>query len=328
MKAIVVILLSVLIAAVYSQQTDSYVTESTTIAPGNMSMGYFQNIPRPGGDIIITGLSFQIFNAATNITVSIEDVYNHHLGLFAILGGGNYSVIAGIGAEGERTPINFPKGYGVHVPANAPIWMDYDFINIWGLASNAEMTVYVGYNITWIPTTKSIKQLTYLLLDVTGFPNGNVTYSVPNSCPQTQGIYTKQLTFTWTYPTATIVYLIGHLHIGAALVTLQDSKGELICKADPTYDSMNFINSMGTCEPAGIQFVQGDAYTMSVEYYCKGYMQAMGMLQVWISSDTITQYAHALTRGQFELVTARPYASSDSFNFPVPKNLLHNLTNK
>jgi len=305
-------------------QTDSYVTESTTIAPGNMSMGYFQNIPRPGGDIIITGLSFQVFNAATNISVEIEDVYNHHLGVVAILGQNNYTFIAGIGAEGERTPIVFPKGYGVHVPAKAPFWMEYDFINIWGLASNAEMTVYVGYNITWIPAPQPIKPLTYLLLDVTGFPNGNVTFNVPNSCPQSQGIYSKQLTFTWPYPTATIVYMIGHLHIGAAAVTLQDSKGNVICKADPTYDSMNFINSMGTCAPVGEQFMQGDAYTLTAEYHCQGYMKVMGMFQVWIASDTVTHYDPALQRTQNQLVTVTPYTHIEAFNFPVHHNLLHN----
>jgi len=289
-----------------------------------MSMGFFKNIPRPGGDVIITSLSFQVYNAATNTTIEIEDVYNHHLAIFAITGGNNYTFIAGIGAEGERTPIVFPKGYGIYLAGNLPLWMDYDFINIWGLAALADMTVYVGYNITWVPSSKSMKQLTYVLLDVTGFPKGNVTFDIPSSCPQTNGIYTKQLIFTWIYPTANIIYMLGHLHIGSAVVTLQDSKGNVICKADPTYDSMNFINSMGACYPSSYQFINGENYTMNVEYYCKGYQQVMGMLQTFLYAEEGTQFDPALLRAPFEYVKPRSYTEPTIRNFPAPK-LLQNF---
>jgi len=324
MKAIVVILLSIILASVCAQQTDSYLTETVTIAPGNMSMGLFQNIPRPGGAVIITEVSFQVFNAATNTTLNIEDVYNHHIDIFALTGGKNYTYIAGIGAEGERTPISFPKCYGIYLQANAPLWMAYDFINIWGLAALADMTVYVEYNITWVPVSTSMKQLSYVLLDVTGFPNGTIYYNVPNSCPQTQGIYTKQLTFTWPYPTASAIYLLGHIHIGSSVIILQDSKGNILCKADPTYDSMNFVISMGTCEPTNTQFVKGESYTLIVEYYCKGYQQVMGLLQAWIYSEESIEFDSALQRGIFEFIKPRSHHIIPTYNFPAP-SLLQNL---
>jgi len=197
----------------------------------------------------------------------------------------DYTILAGIGAEGERTPIVIPSGYGISVAADSKFYIAYDFINLWGIPAVANVSLYVVYNLTWIPVSQSVTNLVMILLDVTGFPNGTATFNIPDSCPQTNNVYTKQLTFTWPYENVDVVYLVGHLHIGSISIALTNSKSQVICKAVPSYDPFGFVDSMGTCStPSNGEFVTKSSYTITVEYGCNGYQEVMGMLIGYITA--------------------------------------------
>jgi len=290
MKCFVLCCFVLLLQLVAAQQTQSYKTGVVTLIPKNMTSGYFVNVQRPAGELMITEVSFQVYDADTNMPIPIEDVYNHHVGLLEVYAVGNnsfnFSMLAAIGAEGDRTPITIPKGYGIYAMANSYFYITYDFINLWGIPAVANISVYVVYNISWVPYDSSIKSLLWILIDVTGFPNGTVYFDIPDSCPQTNNIYTKQLTFTWPYPDAQIVLFIGHVHIGSVSVSLTNSKSQTICKNVPTYDPYGFVDSMGTCVlPSNGQFTTNSQYTIAAEYECNGYQQVMGMLIGYLVAD-------------------------------------------
>jgi len=76
-------ILSVLLGA--QEQSQSFKTSVISIPPKNMSMGYFVDVPRPTGAIMLTGIAFQMYNAETNMPYPIEDVYNHHIFFARIL---------------------------------------------------------------------------------------------------------------------------------------------------------------------------------------------------------------------------------------------------
>jgi len=287
---IVIILVSLFLLAcsIAGQQTDVYFTPViNNLAPGNMTMGYFYDIAKPGEAMYVTGYSFQIYNALNNETVPVEDVYLHHIFLIEFFKDGNKSanVIAGTGGQATRTPHDFPKGYGILVPVDAVLIMSYDLINTWGVAAMANISVYIGYNLTWVPASQKFKNLIWILIDVTGFPVGNTTYNVPSSCPKTNNVYTKTLTFTWPNVTSDIIYAIGHIHIGGLSSTLTDHTGAIICQSEADYNNYGYLNVVNPCTPTNSQFVKGASYTLSVNYACAGYGDVMGMMALWYSLD-------------------------------------------
>jgi len=286
MKVTAVLLVCYLafIGVVFAQQTDVYFTDDVVVPPGAMTEGTFLNLPRPPGDIFVTSLSFQVYCSLTNETIPIEDVYVHHLFLIANTSS-DYTILGGLGGQEDRNPLTVPKGFGIYLASNARIIIFYDFINTWGVAASANVTLYIGYNLTWVPNSKSIRNVLWILIDVTGFPNGNGTFKVPNSCPTTNGVYTRQLTFTWPNATSDAVFLIGHLHIGGLSSTLTDSAGAVMCKTLATYDPFNYVENLNSCVPQNMQFVKGNSYTLTIEYKCNGYQNAMGMMAIYYADQ-------------------------------------------
>jgi len=289
MKATIVLLLCLIaIIGVFAQQTDIYYTNDVVVPPGGMTEGALLNLARPPGAIFITGLSFNVFAALTNETIPIEDVYVHHMFLMANVSS-NYLILGGLGGQAERRPLIAPEGFGIFVPANAELFIFYDFINTWGVAAACNVTLYVGYNITWVPGSSPLRNILWILIDVTGFPNGNGTFTVPNSCPKTNGVYTRQLTFVWPNATSQLVNLIGHIHIGGLSSTLTDSSGNVICKTVATYDPYNYIDTLNNCQPKNMQIIKGNSYTLTIEYKCNGYQNAMGMMAIYYADDMSNQ---------------------------------------
>jgi len=102
---------------------------------------------------------------------------------------------------------------------------------------------------------------------------------------KTNGIYTKQLTFTWPNATCDAIFLVGHLHIGGASSTLTDNEGNILCKTVATYDPYNYIGYLNNCTPLSTQLVKGKSYTLTIEYNCHGYHNVMGMMAIYYSVD-------------------------------------------
>jgi len=270
---------------VTAEQTDVYFSPVVSLAPGEFQVGAWNGIPKPGEDVIIVGLSYQIYSALTNETVPIEDVYLHHLFFIEFYpSSNNYSLIAGGSGVAEHKPFSMPSGYGIYLKADSLLILEYEFVNTWGVAAMANYSVYVGYNITWVPVSQKLKTLDWILIDVTGFPVGNFTYNVPDSCPQTNGVYTRQISFTWPNVTSEIAIVAGHMHVGGISVTLCDSKGNVICKSVASYNNYGYIETISPCYVLpNTLLVQGQTYTLSVAYACNGYGDVMGLGAIYYS---------------------------------------------
>jgi hypothetical protein len=258
-----------------------------TMSPGQEMEGYTTDIPRPSGDFGLQAVSFEVTDE-TGTPIEHHDFHLHHI----VMHNGNRDDHACpgeterfIAAGQEKTPIGpFPDGYAYPIAAGDRLDAVYHLMDT-RASGEGEMRVYIEYEMTYLPGASGYRPLTPYFLDVVGC-GGNSTYDVPgNGGPGSEHVQTASWTCT---KDGLVLWVAGHLHEGGKRLTLtNETRDDLICQADLTYDEQGEL-SMSSCAPL-MEIRQGDICTLESVYDNSHYWEdAMGIVlaYIWESSET------------------------------------------
>mmetsp|Transcript_8635 Transcript_8635/g.35982 ORF Transcript_8635/g.35982 Transcript_8635/m.35982 type:complete len:486 (+) Transcript_8635:80-1537(+) len=223
--------------------TAIFYTRPITIMPSMHWEGQITKLNRPSADVALRQVKFDLVGKDDDDEVPLEVVYNHHILLYNEHG----EVLAAIGAEGDRSAaLKLPEPYGVVSPKNENWEMSVHLVNVWGLASGANMTVRIRYEVTYTATSKDIVPVNWFLAGPTD--NDNIIFDIDRT--DKGDVEEVVYDFDWEGGDGTLVLTMGHLHIGGVNTTLYDvDNDQVIAFSAPVYSDTGYIVALGRDYP-------------------------------------------------------------------------------
>jgi len=267
------------------QQT--FIVGPIVVPHGDKYEDFILDVPRPPGNIGLHRVDISIVDNM-NETIPLYVLYNHH----ALLVDKDGVFVAGVGAESAGVPgLNLPKPY-VRVIDEDDTWaLSAELINVWGLASGADLEVYVRYDVTY--SDFDAEQYTPAVWDFIG-NGGENRDDVSKSCEHySQNTCKFVYDDTWDKGDSTIVVAYGHIHIGAINMTLVDiTNDNTLAVATPIYDeSGSYIISIDSeFEPIDIK--DGTKLRITSYYSTEhNYKEVMSLFQIWGTFESEPLYS-------------------------------------
>lgn len=258
--------------------TSVYYTRPITILPSMHWEGQLTKLDRPKGDIAVRQVKFELVGEDDDDHVPLETVYNHHVLLYNEHG----EVLAAIGAEGDRSAaLKLPEPYGVVSPKNENWEMSVHLVNIWGLASGANMTVRIRYEVTYTDTSSDIVPVKWFLAGPT---DEDIVFDIQKTG---NGVQEISYDFDWEGGDGTLVLTMGHLHIGGVNTTLYDIDNDKeIAFSAPVYSDTGYLVALGREYP--MYEVKQGTHMRITAYYSSDHewQDVMSLFQIFGSFPT------------------------------------------
>jgi len=277
----------------YNAKQTSFVVGPITVPHDERYEGVIPNIPRPPGDIAIHRVDMSVVDK-NNQTIPLYTIYNHHM---LITNQKGYAV-AVVGAESAGIPgVHLPLPYVVHAEEKDTWSLNAELLNLWGPASGADFDVYVLYEVTFSDFDSDTD--INVGWGMVGEGSGHVDVS-----PSCENYEDKTCKFVyeenWSYEDATLVDVIGHLHIGAINITLDDlTRDQTIAVAVPVYDDENsYVVSMDTTFEQ-YEITQGTKLRVTSYYDAQfEYGGVMSLFQIWGTFDPFPVYSSQVSASE------------------------------
>jgi hypothetical protein len=206
-------------------------------------------IQKPCTNCYVTGMTAELTNAAGEVVGAREGVFLHHMVLANWTNRQDATCYVGLpfplglmfgqrffASGDERTPIEFPEGYGYQVNSTDTWNLIYELANM----NTSQQSVYIRMNYEYVPaSTAGMTTVEPIWFDVAQC--GFSTFSRPAG--------PSQASWTWNVNRpGNIITIGGHVHNGGENIVIRnDTTGEVICDSRAGYgESPLYIDSHGT----------------------------------------------------------------------------------
>jgi hypothetical protein len=241
--------------------------------------------PRPKGNVALHQIHLSAVDENFN-EVPQHILYNHHS--LILVGRDIYTAF---GAEGAHSPVIYPTGYAALLGADQILNVTTMYLPLMGFAAMTPTRVFVNFTLVYTPLDdeegvlieEELNKWKYVDMDLTGIilKNGVVDFDIPGG-GEMGSSYCVSNQRAWRGKNTTLVYMMGHLHIGGINLTLFDSSNNdaMIGSVAPFYDSNGFVSHMGNLY-VNYPLINGNSYTTIACYQNdRPYKDVMGLIQL------------------------------------------------
>ena len=234
------------------------------IRAGQKWTGTFSSddITRPSEDMLIHEVSFFVEDLFGNI-VSLEQVFIEYICLSTIGG----DTIAEVRQEGSSaTALKLPLPYVISLDSTEQLQLYAELVNMWGLASNADVSVNIVFNITYHSNANFTDELLYSVYSHSlGDSKSDWFHNINNTGTNNVLEYETN----WNFKSGLLVASVGYLTPGGLNISVYEVKeNELIyiTSSTPTYNLDGYITSQEMSYPTNYTLLEGSLLKV-ISYY-------------------------------------------------------------
>eukprot|EP01102_Stenamoeba_stenopodia_P013562 TRINITY_DN441_c0_g1_i4.p1 TRINITY_DN441_c0_g1~~TRINITY_DN441_c0_g1_i4.p1 ORF type:complete len:374 (-),score=92.61 TRINITY_DN441_c0_g1_i4:173-1294(-) len=241
--------------------------------------------PRPAGNIAIHQVHLSAVDENYKL-IPQHILYNHHSLILV-----DDDIWAAFGAEGAQSYISLKSPNARILRSDQQVNITTMYLPLKGFAAMTPTRVFVNFTLVYTKldnengtlNEEKLKKWTELDMDLMGiFKDHSADFNIPGD-GEKGSAYCETQGMRWRGNNATLVQIMGHLHIGGINLTFVDStnNGTQIASVAPLFDQDGFVVQVGGSY-VDYPLVKGNTYTTIACYHNdRPFKNVMGLFHLF-----------------------------------------------